>query len=1020
MEKPFKRLAALVLTVLMVFSLFPVSNVGAVTYYTDVPSDYWGYPAIMEWSNGSYAILEGYGNGKFGPEDAIRDLDLTLILDRILGIPQPAWRDSVSLTREQAVVKIAEALKIVPVSNPSASQLFTDDSQISAQYKPLIYGMVARGYVHGVGDGRFSPKTNFTRAQILQIAYNAISAISDSSETGGNYLEDYVIRSSGATIKNTIVGADLIVGQGVGTGSTTLSRVTVRGRLLILGGGTINIRDTSNISEIYVYNTDNPVNIVFDQDSYNNSMVYVEEGANVTINGYFGGATIVGPNATLTIDDATADSVYINPEATNSRLIVGCSSTAHTTTLTTITVDAARSTVTVNPCATVNTIYVNADNVKILGDGTVKKVIVGPDVKTGPLVDTPNTEVDNTKGKGTVTDEDGNTVAEPGEIGNTGNTSSIKYTIRLDFNTGINPQEFQYSDGDAINDVVGEYPTYAGYRFGGWYDYDNALGVTSPQGTKINKLTKSDNGATLYAYWISNSPTDNYVVFHYNDYNHSYFTAYYTYSATIGQLFDGAPSATFYKNANGVTYASLGLQFAGWRDENGVICGTNYSVTGGVLHLYAEWNETGLPDNEFNITFRVTGYADVKTTFAIGQKISEVYGPTPPPPADMTFAYWTNLDTGLSYAHGSSMPYSLKDQVLVAQFVTKSDGTNNRITYELHTNSYYSESIYVIGTPTYNYLGLIQLDPAAFRMPNSTLTYGEAGYKFDGWYNVSGTKYETTTDTAYREYYAHWVLNGTVASTPTPTVTASPTATPYQIYYAQDIETAIAAKAYNMEVVGFSNELYIPDTASITIPTGYTLNLPANKVIHVAGSFFVAGTVTGAGTIQGNCSVNSSTHSSTAGQFKYYESANINSTIVKPGATAPEKLYTWSFTTNKWELTALQPTILKLYVNNTEVTLSNLDSSQKLTISDSIYSKTSNVVFRVEVSNPNDGGVLTIAWESSYADTFPTDNNTLTGTGDTYTLTPLSGSLRYVRCKIINTNGTSTATFYSPIMVIQF
>ena len=51
--------------------------------YTDVPSDMWCYDAVMTLTEGG--LLNGYGNGKFGPNDNLTRAQVSIIFARLLG-----------------------------------------------------------------------------------------------------------------------------------------------------------------------------------------------------------------------------------------------------------------------------------------------------------------------------------------------------------------------------------------------------------------------------------------------------------------------------------------------------------------------------------------------------------------------------------------------------------------------------------------------------------------------------------------------------------------------------------------------------------------------------------------------------------------------------------------------------------------------------------------------------------------------------------------------------------------------
>jgi hypothetical protein len=281
----------------MLLTLAP-STFAAANDYSDVPQDHWAYTAIAAWSLSENGILGGYGNGKFGPSDNIKEKDLELILARILGGSEPAWENSTALTREQAAKTVAETFGLQPVTSPAVG--FADDSDIGAAYKPYVYALKERGYVVGVGDNTFVPQKTFTRAEIVQIVYNAISGIIDTSVNDKTYAENIVVRSADVTVKSS-TAKDIIVGQGVGDGDVTLDTVTATGQLLVYGGGKDSIHIiNSTIPTVTIAKERGGVRVVADSKS---------KITTVIVNaGVVDDVIIVIPNATI-IDNSTTAKV---------------------------------------------------------------------------------------------------------------------------------------------------------------------------------------------------------------------------------------------------------------------------------------------------------------------------------------------------------------------------------------------------------------------------------------------------------------------------------------------------------------------------------------------------------------------------------------------------------------------------------------------------------------------------------------------------------------------------------------
>lgn len=96
------------------------------------------------------ALIEGYGNGKYGPDDNMTRAQFVTILWRFYGEPEPNGESG-----------------------------FTDLDPKQTYYHKAVAWAEENGVVLGVGGGRFDPKGNVTREQIAVILHRL------SGETGG-------------------------------------------------------------------------------------------------------------------------------------------------------------------------------------------------------------------------------------------------------------------------------------------------------------------------------------------------------------------------------------------------------------------------------------------------------------------------------------------------------------------------------------------------------------------------------------------------------------------------------------------------------------------------------------------------------------------------------------------------------------------------------------------------------------------------------------------------------------------
>ncbi len=405
-----KRRLALLLTLAMILSMFPINAFA--TEFSDMPDD-WSTKALENAvANG---LLKG-DNGKIMPNENLTRAQMATIVNRAFGatekssidgftdVKKDAWyydemSKSVqmktfigsgdklypdnSITREEAFIVLARAFKLSGV-NENALDKFSDKDNISDWAVDGVASLVAAGYIAG-SNGRINPKQNITRAEFAQVMDNLLKNYINKE---GTYTEDYsgnlMINVPNVTLKGLTVTGDLIIGDGVGDGEVTLDDVTVTGRVLVRGGGenSIKIIGNSNIKNIIIARVDGIVRI-YAEDGTEIGEVIVDGNDDVIIEGGFTSVTIVGPDITVTATNASIESASIEGE--NSNIIIDENSS-------------------------VKTINVNASNVEINGEGTVESVIANAN---NVEVKVPGASV--TAGEGTTGVTAGDKPVEPGK-----------------------------------------------------------------------------------------------------------------------------------------------------------------------------------------------------------------------------------------------------------------------------------------------------------------------------------------------------------------------------------------------------------------------------------------------------------------------------------------------------------------------------------------------------------------------------------------------------------------------------
>ena len=174
------------------------------------------------------------------------------------------------ITRQEAMTVVARALEL-DYDSYSKTDLsaFSDRSEISNWALPYVRAMVGADYIHGRGK-ILAPLDNITRAEFAQIFHNIIGTYIVSKGTYNKDIKGSVlIRTDDVELKNLTVDGDLIIGCGAADGKITLDNVTIKGRLLVWGGGTkaVYCNAGTNMPAVVVARVDDAVKVIYDRDS---------------------------------------------------------------------------------------------------------------------------------------------------------------------------------------------------------------------------------------------------------------------------------------------------------------------------------------------------------------------------------------------------------------------------------------------------------------------------------------------------------------------------------------------------------------------------------------------------------------------------------------------------------------------------------------------------------------------------------------------------------------------------------
>ena len=199
-----------------------------------------------------------------------KDVALAVQMGTYNGRSSSSMAPDAPITREEAMTVVARALEL-DYDSYSKTDLskFSDRNKISNWALPYVRAMIGADYIHGRTKG-LEPLDNITRAEFAQIFHNIVGTYIVSKGTYDKDIKGSVlIRTDDVTFKNMTVDGDLIVGCGASDGKIVLDNVTVKGRLLVWGGGTkaVYCNNATQMPAVVVARVDDAVKVIYDRDS---------------------------------------------------------------------------------------------------------------------------------------------------------------------------------------------------------------------------------------------------------------------------------------------------------------------------------------------------------------------------------------------------------------------------------------------------------------------------------------------------------------------------------------------------------------------------------------------------------------------------------------------------------------------------------------------------------------------------------------------------------------------------------
>lgn len=341
-----KKIISVLLVLAFSLGLMPITSTAAMsgsTLFFDMP-DNWSTEALE--SAVANGLLAGY-DGKIMPDSPLTRAQMAAIISRAFGaieegdisaytdVKSTDWfADSMAkaykmgvmqgnagkmdpnsnITREQAFAALARALRLEPAV--AVNGTFSDAGEISGWARGEVYALVNAGYIKG-SNGKLNPRANISRAEFAQIMHNIFKQYINKAGEYTNAADgNIMVNVPGVTLKNVTITGNLIVGDGVGEGDLVLDHITVKGRLLVRGGGTNSIVIIGGGVERNVVVAKMEGNIrVFVDGGAKIDVITIEDGKDdVVIEGDVGTIIVNAPDIRLIIRNASVSRLEVNCE----------------------------------------------------------------------------------------------------------------------------------------------------------------------------------------------------------------------------------------------------------------------------------------------------------------------------------------------------------------------------------------------------------------------------------------------------------------------------------------------------------------------------------------------------------------------------------------------------------------------------------------------------------------------------------------------------------------------------------
>ncbi|WP_375103743.1 carbohydrate binding domain-containing protein [Paenibacillus sp. RS8] len=247
-------------------------------------------------------ILQGDGQGQFGPSRAISRAEMAVILNRMFRFTDPgtvmfsdvsasSWygkdvgvvsaaglikgytdgrfQPGAAVTRQEVMTMLSRAFEL-EADSQTALAAQSDAAAVSGYAREAVSAMLSAGYLRGDSEGKLNPQAQMTRAELAALLGRMVGWISsgEGSQSIGQVSGNVIINRANVQIEGGPVNGNLYVTAGAGEGEVSFSGVKVQGTTHISGGGDHSVVfRKSSLGQTTISKPKAPVRVVLEDGS---------------------------------------------------------------------------------------------------------------------------------------------------------------------------------------------------------------------------------------------------------------------------------------------------------------------------------------------------------------------------------------------------------------------------------------------------------------------------------------------------------------------------------------------------------------------------------------------------------------------------------------------------------------------------------------------------------------------------------------------------------------------------------